>query len=269
MSKKVVAVGDNCVDIYYTLNQFYPTGNAVDFAINLSQLGCEIALVSIKGNDIFGKSIENVLNKSGIDLSHFHKGDKQSAMAQMNLINGDRVHEQFFGNVLADFKLTEDDIEFIKKFDIVYSERWARIGRYIKDIKLQNQIWIHDFSKRLDETVNEGVLPYLDYAFYSYPQKDSYIEEFIKTKQQKTNNGVVIAMLGEDGSLAYDGSKYIHQKANKCNVVNTVGAGDSYIAGFTKGLSEEKGLPECMKMGTEVATKIIQIFNPYQLQTCN
>jgi fructoselysine 6-kinase len=73
MSKKVVAVGDNCVDIYYTLNQFYPTGNAVDFAINLSQLGCEIALVSIKGNDIFGKSIENVLNKSGIDLSHFHK----------------------------------------------------------------------------------------------------------------------------------------------------------------------------------------------------
>ena len=30
---KVVAVGDNCVDVYYTMNRFYPTGNAVDFAI--------------------------------------------------------------------------------------------------------------------------------------------------------------------------------------------------------------------------------------------
>ena len=28
---RVAAVGDNCVDVYYTLNRFYPTGNAVDF----------------------------------------------------------------------------------------------------------------------------------------------------------------------------------------------------------------------------------------------
>ena len=44
---KVVAVGDNCVDVYYTMNRFYPTGNAVDFAINLKKLGQDVSLVSI------------------------------------------------------------------------------------------------------------------------------------------------------------------------------------------------------------------------------
>ena len=30
---RVAAVGDNCVDVYYTLNRFYPTGNAVVLTI--------------------------------------------------------------------------------------------------------------------------------------------------------------------------------------------------------------------------------------------
>ena len=51
---RVAAVGDNCVDVYYTLNRFYPTGNAVDFAINLKKLGQDVSLVSIQGDDVFG-----------------------------------------------------------------------------------------------------------------------------------------------------------------------------------------------------------------------
>ena len=46
-------------------------------------------------------------------------------------------------------------------------------------------------------------------------------------------------------------------------VVNTVGAGDSYIAAFTYGLSLGEDIPACMLRGKERATKIIQQFNPY------
>ena len=90
---KVTAVGDNCVDVYYTLNRFYPTGNAVDFAINLKKLGQDVSLVSIKGNDVFGVAVENVLKHYGIDLTHFYDGERQSAASHMNVINGDRIHE--------------------------------------------------------------------------------------------------------------------------------------------------------------------------------
>lgn len=57
-------------------------------------------------------------------------------------------------------------------------------------------------------------------------------------RRTKANGaGCVIAMLGEHGSLAYDGQSFYHQAAENVPVVNTVGAGDSYIAAFTYGVS--------------------------------
>lgn len=259
---RVAAVGDNCVDVYYTLNRFYPTGNAVDFAINLKKLGQEVSLVSIKGNDVFGTAVERVLEEYGVDLTHFYDGERPSAAAQMNLVNGDRIHERFCGNVLEDFTLNEERMAFVKQFDIVYSEKWSRIGRYIKEIKNDGNIMIHDFSKRLKDPTNEELLPYLDYAFFSYERLDDEIREFLKITQRKTGH-VVIAMLGEDGSLAYDGSGFHREPADRVKVVNTVGAGDSYVAGFAKGLCEGLGLEECMHRGKVTATGIIQMFDPY------
>ena len=259
---RVAAVGDNCVDVYYTLNRFYPTGNAVDFAINLKKLGQDVSLVSIQGDDVFGVSVENVLKKYGGDLTHFYKGGRQTAAAQMNIINGDRIHEKFDKNVLADFTLDRERLDFVKQFDLVYSEKWSRIGRYIKDIKNGNNIMIHDFSKRLADPGNEEILPYLDYAFFSYEKLDETIKDFLKSTQKKTGR-IVIAMLGGDGSLAYDGSRYYREPAKQVEIVNTVGAGDAYVAGFTKGLCEGLGLPECMHRGKETATKIIRMFDPY------
>ena len=46
-------------------------------------------------------------------------------------------------------------------------------------------------------------------------------------------------------------------------MVNTVGAGDSYIAAFPYGLSLGDSIPDCMARGKAQANRIIQQFNPY------
>ena len=46
-------------------------------------------------------------------------------------------------------------------------------------------------------------------------------------------------------------------------VVNTVGAGDSYIAGFTKGVIDGLNIPACMKAGAELSSRVIGSFEPY------
>ncbi|MDB1880155.1 PfkB family carbohydrate kinase [Collinsella aerofaciens] len=46
-------------------------------------------------------------------------------------------------------------------------------------------------------------------------------------------------------------------------VVNTVGAGDSYIAGFTKGVIDGLDIPACMKAGAELSSRVIGSFEPY------
>ena len=103
----------------------------------------------------------------------------------------------------------------------------------------------------------------MDYAFFSYDGDDDYIRDFL-VKTQAKGAGCVIAMLGEHGSLAWDGENFYRESAEKVEVCNTVGAGDSYIAGFTYGLSLGESVPACMARGKAQATRIIQIFNPYE-----
>ena len=114
----------------------------------------------------------------------------------------------------------------------------------------------------MEQPSNDALLPYLDYAFFSYDRDDDYIREFMRRTKAK-GAGCVIAMLGEHGSLAYDGQRFYHQPAENVPVVNTVGAGDSYIAAFTYGVSLGESIPQCMARGKALATRIVQQFEPY------
>ena len=75
---------------------------------------------------------------------------------------------------------------------------------------------------------------------------------------------MAVAALGEKGSIAYDGERFY-----ECGIVpaekavNTVGAGDSYIAGFTKGVLDGLGVPACMHAGAERSSRVIGSFEPY------
>lgn len=124
-------------------------------------------------------------------------------------------------------------------------------------------VWVYDFSKRLEQESNDEIIPYLDYAFFSHDRDDEYIRNFmVKTNEKGAKT--VVAMLGEYGSLAYENGKFYKLDAEKVEVVNTVGAGDSYIAAFTYGVSLGEDIMQCMRRGRQRATEIIQQFNPYK-----
>ena len=260
--KRAIAMADNCIDVYYKLDRYYLTGNSIDFAFNYKDMGGDITEMTILGNDVFAMALEERLKEREIPLRVIKRVDRPTGMATMDIVEGDKRHLKFEGNAMNEIELSDEDIEFIKEFDIVYAERWTKIDRYIKDIKRHGQIYVYDFSKRLEQESNDLILPYLDYAFFSYDKDDEYIRDFMKKSEQKGAK-VVIAMLGENGSLAYDGKRFYSMSAEKVNVVNTVGAGDSYIAAFMYGISLGEDIESCMKRGKERATLIIQQFNPY------
>lgn len=260
--KKAIAMADNCIDVYYKLDRYYLTGNSIDFALNYKDMGGDVSEMTILGNDVFAMALTERLKERGIFLRVIKQVDRPTGMATMDIVDGDKKHIQFEGNAMELIDLSEKDMEFIKQFDIVYAERWAKIDRYIRTLKQPGQIWVYDFSKRLEMESNDVILPYIDYAFFSYKKDDDYIRRFmVETKQKGT--GCVIAMLGEYGSLAYDGNRFYEMNAESVPVINTVGAGDSYIAAFTYGVSLGETITECMLRGKERATKIIQQFNPY------
>ncbi len=75
---------------------------------------------------------------------------------------------------------------------------------------------------------------------------------------------LVIAMLGEEGSLCFDGTEYHRFGIVPCEkLVDSMGAGDSYISGFLFALQEGKSIEECMKAGAVNATETLKYFGAW------
>ena len=106
--------------------------------------------MTILGNDVFALALRERLAERQIPLRVLKEADRPTGMATMDLVDGDKKHLHFEGNAMEEIELSQEDREFVKQFDIVYAERWAKIDRYIAELKQPGQIWVYDFSKRLE-----------------------------------------------------------------------------------------------------------------------
>ena len=69
--------------------------------------------------------------------------------------------------------------------------------------------------------------------------------------------------MGELGSICYDGTTFHEFGIVPTRVVNTVGAGDSYIAGFLYGIVEGLPIDEAMQKGAANATETLKYFGAW------
>ncbi len=77
----------------------------------------------------------------------------------------------------------------------------------------------------------------------------------LRALKEKTP-GLVVMTMGEHGSIAYDGEKVYRGEAMPVEVVDTLGAGDSYIAAFLCSRLEGMNIQDSMKEGHRAATEI-------------
>jgi len=67
--------------------------------------------------------------------------------------------------------------------------------------------------------------------------------------------GLVAMTLGERGSLVHDGERVYRGKAIPVDVVDTLGAGDSWIAAFLCSRLKGEEIDESIRMGHEAAAE--------------
>ena len=63
----------------------------------------------------------SAIQNKGVDTSHIQVLDGKTAVTHVDIVDGDRVFGKYEEGVLADFKLREQDISFIKKHDLAVS----------------------------------------------------------------------------------------------------------------------------------------------------
>ena len=132
---------------------------------------------------------------------------------------------------------------------MVVTGLWGNVHDDLAKIQARGVKVAFDAATRPEDPAAVTAIPSVDYLFFATDDGDT--PELRETMKQIKAKGpkLVITTLGEKGSIVYDGEKYTTFGIIPCNVVDTMGAGDSFIAGFLKGILEEKPVEECMKMG--------------------
>lgn len=262
---RVAAIGDNCIDVYERLGKKYPTGNVVDTGVNIKKLGIPVSIISTTGSDENGTWMIETLQKEGLELSHFKAGVGPTAITYMDMNGLDRVHGDYVEGVLEHIVFDDEDIAFAAEHDLVHTALWGKAEVVIPRIKKRNPACriSFDYADRLDHVLIEQTLPYVDYGFYSYHnERDAWIEKFLRDKVERGMR-IAVATFGEKGSLAYDGTKFYEGKIYPAKVVNTVGAGDSFIAGFLYEILNGQAIEVCLDTAARVSAEVVGTFSPW------
>ena len=255
--KKLIAIGDNCIDAYHKDNNFFSGGNAVNVSVYTKRFNSYSAYLGWVGSDLFGKKIIEDLNKKEVNTSHVHIKSGNTAITEVTLDGNERVMGDYHEGVMANFNITEDDISFISEHDIIHAGIWGHCEKYINTFYNKGLITSFDFSDCWDSPLLKTLIPFVNYAFLS-AKKDTI--ELRKKMQEMRNIGgnIIIVTLGDKGSILYDGNDFMKYPIINTNVIDTMGAGDSYIAGFLHGVINNKSLMQCMELGAKNASITIQ-----------
>lgn len=250
-NQSIAAVGDNCIDVYAEQKRYYPGGNPVNVAVYSQRYHYRASYVGVVGEDDFGTLMVRALREKGVDISHLKVAPGATATTQITLENGNRIFGDYDEGVMANFALHPEDIEFICGHDILVTSIYSRMEAYIPQIHERGLPILFDFSDKIDAKAVSQMAPYVDYAFFSMDEPYGPRVQNQLEKVHGLGAGVVIITLGAHGSVCYDGQQVYHQGIIKGPVVDTLGAGDSYIAGFIVGVLSKEALPEAMKKGAE------------------
>ena len=256
---KFAAVGDNCIDWYYLQGESYIGGCSLNVSVYLKQLGGDSAYVSAVGNDSNGTLIREGLMERGIDISHLHVLPGKTAVTKIELVDNDRTFRGYDEGVLAGPFITEEDLAFIRSCDYMHTSVYGNCQSVLPKVK-KDVVIGYDFAYKLDHETVQEVLQHIHYGFFSYEKDDAFIRSFLKEKWASAGPDLrlLVATLGSEGSLAYDGSFYKHE-IEPVKPVDTMGAGDSFIAGFLYGIASGLDYRAAMRAGSEKARETVLV----------
>jgi len=246
---KLAAIGSNCIDYYDNLNEGYPGGGPVNMAVYTVRLGGEASYIGPVGNDEFGDVMRKTIKEKGVDTSHIHVKEGKTALTHVSLIDGERIFGDYDEGVLEQYTLSDDDISFILTHDIVVCDLWGKVECFFQKLQESGIPTAFDGHNRPTDKESMCAMPFTDYFFFSSDDGDTEELRAQMKKFHAKGPTLVVAMLGELGSLCFDGKNFTSYGIAKCDVVDSMGAGDSYIAGFLYSLKQGKNIEECMHAG--------------------
>ena len=247
-------------------------GSVANSIVGLSQLGNKVGFIGKISEDDFGEKYEIGLKKENVKYFYQKKVETLPTGTCLILITPDseRTMCTFLGTA---GKINENDVdlEAIKKSDIIFLEGYLwdegdQKKAFDKAISNANKVAMTLSDKFcVDRHKNDFlnlVKNDLDIIFANEDEILSLIDaksfdeviSFGKEIKKK-----LIITRGEKGAISICSEKISEVGINKdLKIVDLTGAGDLFAAGYLHGYLNNFSEEDCLKKGTEMASKVIQ-----------
>ena len=256
----------------------YVAGAEANVAVGLARLGHEAAFIGHVGADGFGTAIIRALRGEGVDVGHLTAVDDHRTGVMFRERRGlGAMDVIYYRSGSAGSTLSVDDVERAAA-DGRFESRWVHLtgitpalsesaraatsrardlarasGAIVSlDINLRRRLWSEDEAAAVVRDLAAGV----DVVFGSPDELALVVgveapsEELVAAVAQSGPH-TVVAKLGHDGALAFEaGGDAIHEPGIAVSVVvDPVGAGDAFCAGFIAGRLDGVDLAAALRMG--------------------
>ncbi|MBC5862343.1 carbohydrate kinase family protein [Flavobacterium turcicum] len=275
MAKKVICFGEVLFDVFPTHTKI--GGAPLNVALRLSSLGIETQIISRIGSDALGAEMLNYISQNGVSTNSIQKDQiyktgevivtldqKGSASYTINYpVAWDKITcnpedenvvkkaDAFVFGTLA----SRDAVAKQSLFELINYSKYSvfdvnlRAPYYTKDVIDQLMLQA-DFIKFNDDELYE-ISALMNSPFHSLEQNILFIAEQTKTKH-------ICVTKGSHGAALYYNNKMYYNSGYKINVVDTVGSGDSFLAGLLSKLltdgNPQEAIDFACALGALVAT---------------
>jgi len=259
-------------------------GAELNFAIGCARLGLQTGWVSRLGNDEFGKYILNFVRGEGIDTGEVKLVDGYPTSLYFKEILEDGSGRSFYyrSNSPTD-TLTEETLneEYIKNAKVLHItgvflavNKDKNIGLIKKAAKIAKEngvlvsmdpnIRLRLWTKEEVKAAIHELLPYVDILLTGDEEADILFDTMetdkIIEEAKKLGISYVAIKQGENGAVGYHDGEFIDAPPVKAKkVVDTVGAGDGFDAGFVYGILNGWSLDKTLTFATTIGSMVVSV----------
>ena len=265
MTTSLVAVGDNVVDRYVDRGVMYPGGNAVNVAVHARRCGARSAYVGAIGTDAAGRAVLDALVAEGVGTHLVRVVDGPNAYAEVRVVDGNRV----FGHGdpgISRFTLTDRDLAAVAGADITHTGECSMVEDQLADLALAAGRLSFDFSERPWPYV-EKYARHAQVAIRSCPGATPEEAAAEAKRLQELGPSFVAVTIGAEGAVLLDRKGLAHARPEPAPVVDTLGAGDAFIARLLLGVAAGEDLQELAREATAYATSTCASFGAFGYET--
>ena len=248
---------------------YVPGGKGLNVSKPASIYGAEVVATGFVGGHA-GNYIEDALKPFGIQSEFYHVDEESRSCINI----WDEVNHVQTEFLEPGFTLTDTDFDgfvekfknLVKKADVVAISGSVPKGldgtayqKLVRIVKEAGKKVILDTSGKLLEMGIEAkptmIKPNIDEIRMLTGKTCDDRKDIIEAAKHIHANGVeiVAVSLGSEGSLVVCDEGIYQAKVPKIDAVNTVGCGDSMIAGFAIGLSEGQTMEETLRKASAIS----------------